>query len=1222
MLNMSKKWFFFGVVLWTFLLPLNPAQAKIVAFYPFDGDVQDHSGNGKHGVYWSNGNTTASPVFKTDHKGNSKKALSLQSFDSYDSNGVGGMRIEQGVILPDETYFDFANAITISCWVKFNSVMSVYPQGWFSALVTKSRASDQWSMQTNWNTGAQRLAWRIGHQSSVTSTMSIRPGTTNDKFHLAVDNYGKPAWNTWYHVTTTYDAMSGWARIYLNGELSIETQQTSADKSIGDRNDANSAAAIGIYAKSDYTPWGTGESDSDSQDGLIDEVIIFDNALTPQQVALLYQNGAYCSIEETQGSTDVDANSIVVPATDEYKINFVMNQPDKPVTITVGGYNPDLISVYPKTLVISSPPWEYSFTVTAINNTSLKSFQTTYITHTATSDDPHFNWGHNTNYLPDVVVSIYKEGSLIRNGDFELPSVQESAPNWMAIPADWQITGKGGIRKWNSKSGNNQVLFSQGRSEFQQDAGVSFLVGKTYILSVDIGQFDNTQPSNYTIQLRDAESDSVWAEADQDDLGYPAAGTIDLTGRISYTVPASGGPAGKQVRIFLQLNDNSLTFDNVTLYLVDDPVNLTMSVIPSDKGINTIYPSAGQTTFTKGSSVYIKAASYYGWPEVYKFDRWVGQGITNPNSSQTTVLMDQDKNVTAVYVNGRVNEAQWHTIPVGDFSQDGIVDTQDLVIYEEKWLLDASQPQQYQLYTSVSGGNGSLTPASGFQKADSTVTLTAVPETEWKVKSWNGTDNDSSAGLTNTVRMTENKTVSVLFEKIEPIILFGLSWAVPGGNGSLSVDPVGQTDPNTGIHYYEPNILVTITASPAVGYKVKSWSGTSNDSSVDTINTVTMTAGKNVSVLFEEVEPAPVVEPMGLTLLVHEGNGSLSADPEGQLDLDTGIHYYNPDTTVALSASPANGYELYGWSGTNDDDSKDLSNTVTMTSDKTVAVYFHAIAQPIIVKKMTVKADKSRKPEDQQDRFIIQGIFNARETQFSSAESATIRIKQADTSIMDSGPIPITSEYFTKSNKSAQYRCTQEGVNPNSVIFSNPTSLCLIDFDFDKGNFMIAGRNLSLAGLKSPVTLEIAFGDFLGTNTVDDKYINGNKPLPMILLVGEEDILTLSREPKVSKNGDSLKVIGEITSDATVNLANTTVTVTWANKTFVIPSGQFYRQGNKEVFICKNVEQADNTLVSAIIDLDKAVYNVSLKNAANLPQTGAFNISFSGFQVEPVTWQP
>ena len=66
------------------------------------------------------------------------------------------------------------------------------------------------------------------------------------------------------------------------------------------------------------------------------------------------------------------------------------------------------------------------------------------------------------------------------------------------------------------------------------------------------------------------------------------------------------------------------------------------------------------------------------------------------------------------------------------------------------------------LTTSVIGGNGTLSPASG--SYGGVVELTAVPDPGYKVKAWSGTDNDSSKGNTNTVTMNSDKSVTVEFE--------------------------------------------------------------------------------------------------------------------------------------------------------------------------------------------------------------------------------------------------------------------------------------------------------------------------------------------------------------------------------------------------------------------------------------------------------------------------
>jgi len=412
---MIKKFLWLILVFALCLGFTGAAQAGLVAYYPFDGNTNDTAGNAKNGVFWSAGASTNTPTFVTGKVG---QAISLHEFDSYDTDGVGGTRIEEGVILPDETYFDFTDAISLSCWVKFNSVLTVDNQGWFSALLAKSRASDQWSLQSNWNVDAQRLGWRIGHTAGASSTFSVRPGTTDDKFHLGVDEYDNPAWDTWYHVVTTYDSASGYLAIYLNGQLNMQLSRTAADRSIGDRNNIQAAASIGIYANSDYTPWGTGDSYSSSHDGLIDEVAIFDNALTDANVQFIYEVGVpgfvagnvLAGISESEGSTNVCEGGLLAPATDSYTIKMYKRSAGDPnITVTLG-YDSSQVTVSPTAAIINeASSWEALITVTAVDDSSVEGLHNSSIAHTVSCSDPNgaaYNWGHDPNKLQDLVVAI------------------------------------------------------------------------------------------------------------------------------------------------------------------------------------------------------------------------------------------------------------------------------------------------------------------------------------------------------------------------------------------------------------------------------------------------------------------------------------------------------------------------------------------------------------------------------------------------------------------------------------------------------------------------------------------------------------------------------------------------------------------------------------------------------------------------------------------------
>jgi hypothetical protein len=76
-------------------------------------------------------------------------------------------------------------------------------------------------------------------------------------------------------------------------------------------------------------------------------------------------------------------------------------------------------------------------------------------------------------------------------------------------------------------------------------------------------------------------------------------------------------------------------------------------------------------------------------------------------------------------------------------------------------------------------------------------------------------------------------------------VQYQLATAVTGGHGTVS--PTGGT--------YNEGTVVTLTAVPAAGYGLPAWSGTDDDSSASTTNTVTMNANRSVTVSFMPIPP-------------------------------------------------------------------------------------------------------------------------------------------------------------------------------------------------------------------------------------------------------------------------------------------------------------------------------------------------------------------------------
>ena len=154
----------------------------------------------------------------------------------------------------------------------------------------------------------------------------------------------------------------------------------------------------------------------------------------------------------------------------------------------------------------------------------------------------------------------------------------------------------------------------------------------------------------------------------------------------------------------------------VTAVFVQDTYALTVNT--TGQGSVALNPPGG--SYLSGTTVTLTATPVAGW----HFDHWEGAltGSTNP----TTLLMDSNKTVTAVFV------------------QD-----------------------TYTLTVNITGqGSVALNPPGGSYLSGTTVTLTATPVAGWTFDRWEG----ALTGSTNptTLLMNANKTVTAVFLNVPP----------------------------------------------------------------------------------------------------------------------------------------------------------------------------------------------------------------------------------------------------------------------------------------------------------------------------------------------------------------------------------------------------------------------------------------------------------------------
>lgn len=235
-------------------------------------------------------------------------------------------------------------------------------------------------------------------------------------------------------------------------------------------------------------------------------------------------------------------------------------------------------------------------------------------------------------------------------------------------------------------------------------------------------------------------------------------------------------------------------------------------------------------------------------------------------------------------------------------------------------------------------GNGSTPTASptksagcntGSYVAGEKITLTAVPDSGWAVGSWTGTSNDSSTSTTNTLTMPAgNSSASVTY--IAPTC-YTLTLSITGSGAALTTKPTNSQGCTAGS--YTAGASIALEAVPSAGWEVAGWTGTVNNTSTLPTNQVTMPATNHAaSVTYQAI--------CYTLTLTHTGAGS---DPTvSPTKSGTCPNGFILGEVLTLTATPASGGSVLGWTGTNNDPSTGTINYYTwiMVGDHTISVEY------------------------------------------------------------------------------------------------------------------------------------------------------------------------------------------------------------------------------------------------------------------------------------------
>ena len=215
----------------------------LMAYYPFNGNANDESGNGNHGVLCGN-----QPQLTTDRFGNENCAY---LFGGYNNSGY--------IQVPNSSSLQLDNALTISFWMNLAGYDGM--DGWGSyvdygnfAMICKPGDRNGFSVMANRQSDDSLHVWSF-----------------NNNGCYDIHGYQEYQLGQWIHCVVTIENTI--SKLYLNGVLRQESINNQADFS----NANNQNMYIGIMNGFWY-PF----------NGKIDDIFLYNRALSSQEVQILY----------------------------------------------------------------------------------------------------------------------------------------------------------------------------------------------------------------------------------------------------------------------------------------------------------------------------------------------------------------------------------------------------------------------------------------------------------------------------------------------------------------------------------------------------------------------------------------------------------------------------------------------------------------------------------------------------------------------------------------------------------------------------------------------------------------------------------------------------------------------------------------------------------------------------------------------------------------------
>jgi hypothetical protein len=221
--------------------PVAPSNTGLIAYYKFENDVKDNSGNGH------NGTIVGTPTYVPGVTG---YGMAMQFNGTTDCIDLGVSDPNQG--------FNPPGSFSVSLWAKI--------QAW----------STNWCHVMIGNRGEDNLGWQLRRYSNNRFCFTTRTVGDDDTY----SNANPPPINEWVHITCVYDSVAHTKSIYLDGFLDRSVTLTNTNTKIA-------ATTLKTYIGARSTSDNSGPDTTTFFTGMLDEIRLYNRALSAGEAAYL-----------------------------------------------------------------------------------------------------------------------------------------------------------------------------------------------------------------------------------------------------------------------------------------------------------------------------------------------------------------------------------------------------------------------------------------------------------------------------------------------------------------------------------------------------------------------------------------------------------------------------------------------------------------------------------------------------------------------------------------------------------------------------------------------------------------------------------------------------------------------------------------------------------------------------------------------------------------------